>query len=71
MGKVIVFAGLVLLVQGGGGLVNTLFSDSKSWFVLNYLPIPEALRLLGYAVMLVAGLFLVVRRKGWKWLLED
>jgi hypothetical protein len=68
---VVVVLGLALLVQGGGGLINNIFSDSDSWFVLNYLDLPEALRIAGHALMLLIGLFLVVRSKGWRWLLED
>lgn len=71
MGAVAVVIGLALLVQGGGGLINNVFADSNSWFVLNYVAMPEALHVVGHALMLVAGLFLVVRRKGWRWLLDD
>ena len=63
--------GLLLAVQGAGGLINNLFADSKSWFVLNHLPMPDWLRVVTHAVMLAAGLALVVRAKGWRWLLDD
>jgi len=59
---------LVLLVQGGGGLINNLTGGSKSWFLLNYVEMPDALRVTAYAVMVVIGLLLVVRRFGWGWL---
>jgi hypothetical protein len=59
---------LVLLVQGGGGLINNLTGGSKSWFLLNYVEMPDALRVTAYAVMVVIGLLLVVRRFGWDWL---
>lgn len=59
---------LVLLVQGGGGLINNLAGGSKSWFLLNYVEMPDALRITAYAVMVVIGLLLVVRRFGWGWL---
>ncbi len=59
---------LVLLVQGGGGLINNLTGGSKSWFLLNYVEMPDALRVTAYAVMVVVGLLLVVRRFGWDWL---
>ncbi|MGW6930460.1 hypothetical protein ACWGE0_10380 [Lentzea sp. NPDC054927] len=58
---------LVLLVQGGGGLINNLSGGSRSWFALNYLEMPDALRITAYAVMVVLGLVLVVRRFGWAW----
>ena len=59
---------LVLLVQGGGGLINNLAGGSKSWFALNYVEMPDALRVTAYAVMVLLGLVLVVRRFGWEWL---
>ncbi|MDX8145816.1 hypothetical protein SK854_27165 [Lentzea sp. BCCO 10_0061] len=59
---------LVLLVQGGGGLINNLTGGSKSWFALNYVEMPDALRVAAYAVMVLLGLVLVVRRFGWDWL---
>ncbi len=58
---------LVLLVQGGGGLINNLAGGSKSWFLLNYVEMPDALRVTAYAVMVVIGLMPVVRRFGWDW----
>ncbi|MCX2950898.1 hypothetical protein [Lentzea sp. NEAU-D7] len=59
---------LVLLVQGGGGLINNLAGGSRSWFALNYVEMPDALRVTAYAVMVLLGLVLVVRRFGWDWL---
>ena len=59
---------LVLLVQGGGGLINNLAGGSKSWFLLNYVDMPDALRITAHAVLVVLGLVLVVRRFGWDWL---
>lgn len=56
--------GLVLVVQGGGGLINNLFTDSKSWFVLNYLDLPAPVPLLGHALLLAAGLALLARHFG-------
>lgn len=67
-GCVVELLALVLLVQGGGGLINNLTGGSKSWFVLNHVEMPPALRITAYAVMVVLGLVLVVRRFGWKWL---
>ncbi len=58
---------LVLLVQGGGGLINNLAGGSKSWFALNHVEMPDALRITAHAVMVVVGLVLVVRRFGWDW----
>lgn len=55
--------GLVLVVQGGGGLINNLFTDSKSWFVLNHLGLPMPAALIGHVLLLAAGLTLVARRK--------
>ncbi|WP_298176085.1 hypothetical protein [Saccharomonospora sp.] len=71
MTGVVVLIGLALLVQGGGGLANNIFSDSDSWFVLNYVALPEPLRIGGHAAMLAVGLFLVARSKGLRWLLDD
>jgi hypothetical protein len=59
---------LVLLVQGGGGLINNLTGGSKSWFLLNYVEMPDAVRITAHVVMVVLGLVLVVRRFGWGWL---
>ncbi|WP_233442276.1 hypothetical protein [Lentzea atacamensis] len=59
---------LVLLVQGGGGLINNLTGGSKSWFVLNYVEMPDAVRIAAYVVMVVSGLLIVARRFGWDWL---
>ena len=58
---------MVLLVQGGGGLINNLTGGSPSWFALNYLEMPGALRIAAHALMLVVGLALAVRRFGWNW----
>ncbi|MCB8909559.1 MULTISPECIES: hypothetical protein [Rhodococcus] len=63
--------GVLFVVQGGGGLINNLFGDSKSWFALNYVDLPAPLHLAGHALLLAAGLLMVVRTKGWKWLVED
>jgi hypothetical protein len=71
MSAIIVPVGLLLGVQGGGGLLNNLFSDSKSWFLLNYVEMPDWLRLSAHALMLAVGLGMVIRAKGWRWLLED
>lgn len=62
------FLALVLLVQGGGGLINNLTGGSKSWFLLNYVDMPDVLRIAAHAVLVVLGLVLVVRRFGWDWL---
>lgn len=59
---------LVLLVQGGGGLINNLSGGSKSWFALNYVDMPDALRITAHAVMVVIGLLVVIRKFGWSWL---
>lgn len=59
---------LVLLVQGGGGLINNLAGGSKSWFLLNYVDMPDPLRITAHAVMVAIGLLLVVKRFGWDWL---
>jgi hypothetical protein len=62
---------LVLLVQGGGGLINNLAGGSRSWFALNYVEMPDALRIAAHALLLVAGLVLVARRFGWSWLKDE
>jgi hypothetical protein len=71
MSAITVPLGLVLAVQGGGGLLNNLLADSRSWFLLNYIDMPGWLRLTAHALMLALGLGLVVRAKGWRWLLDD
>lgn len=71
MSSIIVLVGLAAAVQGGGGLINNLFADSRSWFLLNYVDMPDWLRLTAHALLLIIGLGLVVRAKGWRWLLED
>jgi hypothetical protein len=71
MSAIIVPLGLLLAVQGGGGLLNNLFSDSRSWFVLNYVEMPDWMRLGAYALMLVVGVGAIVLTKGWRWLIED
>ncbi|HLU30032.1 MAG TPA: hypothetical protein VKZ65_16495 [Glycomyces sp.] len=71
MSAIIVPLGLVLSVQGGGGLLNNLFGDSRSWFLLNYVEMPDWLRLGAHALMLAAGLGMIIRTKGLRWLLED
>ena len=49
-------------------LINNLMGGSKSWFLLNYVDMPDALRIAAHAVLVVLGLVLVVRRFGWDWL---
>lgn len=71
MPTIITGLGVVLAVQGTGGLLNNLFSDSRSWFLLNYIGMPDWLRITAHALMLVIGLVLIVRAKGWRWLIED
>ncbi|SER75429.1 hypothetical protein SAMN05216188_11523 [Lentzea xinjiangensis] len=56
---------VVLLVQGGGGLINNLAGGSRSWFALNHVEMPDALRITLHALMVLAGLVLVLRRFGW------
>lgn len=53
--------GLVMAVQGGGGLINNVADGGKSWFVLNHLGLPTSLTLLGHVLLLVAGLALLGR----------
>ncbi|GAA4902928.1 hypothetical protein LX16_1179 [Stackebrandtia albiflava] len=54
-------AGLLLVVQGAGGLINNLFTDSRSWFLLNHVDMPAGLRMAAHLVLLVVGLVLVAR----------
>ncbi|GAB3441822.1 hypothetical protein [Actinophytocola sediminis] len=55
--------GVLLVVQGGGGVINNLFTESTSWFALNYLGLPTPLTLLGHTLLLAAGLLLVARSR--------
>lgn len=71
MAAIAITLGLLLAVQGGGGLLNNLLADSRSWFLLNYIDMPDWLRLGAHALMLAVGLALVVGTKGWRWLFED
>ncbi|RRS01237.1 hypothetical protein [Glycomyces terrestris] len=71
MSAIAIPLGLLLAVQGGGGLLNQLLSDSRSWFLLNYIDMPGWLRLTAHVLLLAAGLGLLVRSKGWRWLLDD
>lgn len=71
MSAIIVPLGLLLAVQGAGGLLNNLFSDSRSWFLLNYIEMPDWLRLGAHALILVVGLGVILCTKGWRWLFED
>lgn len=71
MSTVTVPIGLVLAVQGAGGLINNLVADSRSWFLLNYVEMPSWLRLAAHTLMFLAGLGLVIHGKGWRWLVED
>lgn len=69
--RVVVPFGLLLAIQGGGGLINNLFASSGSWFLLNYLNLPLAVTIAGHVGLLIAGLILLARTKGWRWLLDD
>lgn len=62
--------GLLLTVQGGGGVLDNLFADSRSWFLINHLDLPPTVRSGAHAVLRAVGPSLVVRRKGWRWLLD-
>jgi len=71
MSAIITGLGLVLAIQGAGGLLNNLFSDSRSWFLLNYIDMPDWMRIAAHSLMLAIGLVLTVRSKGWRWIFED
>ncbi|WP_280404520.1 hypothetical protein [Nocardia brasiliensis] len=58
--------GLLLLIQGVGGLINNLAGGSKSWFVLNYLDAPDGVRLVGYLILSIVGAALVLWRKAFR-----
>ncbi|WP_117214015.1 hypothetical protein [Allorhizocola rhizosphaerae] len=56
--------GLALAIQGAGGLINNLAGGAKSWFLLNHLEMPDGLRIAAHALMLLAGLAIVLARRG-------
>ncbi|MFI9408061.1 hypothetical protein [Nocardia sp. NPDC052316] len=58
--------GLLLLIQGVGGLINNLAGGSKSWFVLNYLDLPGWARLTGYLILSAIGAVLALRYKAFR-----
>lgn len=58
--------GLLLLIQGVGGLINNLAGGSKSWFVLNYLDLPNWARLAGCLILIAAGAVILLWRKAFR-----
>jgi uncharacterized membrane protein HdeD (DUF308 family) len=53
--------GIILIVQGVGGLINRLAeSESKGWWLQLHL-LPDALHLLASVAMAVVGVLLVLR----------
>ncbi|WP_206791549.1 hypothetical protein [Amycolatopsis sp. MtRt-6] len=58
--------GILLVVQGGGGLLNRLLgAQSPSWFVQLHV-LPPSLHVVASVVMVLAGLAVLagIRRKG-------
>ncbi|WP_107660103.1 hypothetical protein [Nocardia suismassiliense] len=58
--------GLLLLIQGIGGLINNLAGGSKSWFVLNYLDLPDWARLAGYLILIAVSAVILLWRKAFR-----
>ena len=58
--------GLLLLIQGVGGLINNLAGGSKSWFALNYLDLPDWARLVGYLLLSAAGAAVLLWRRAFR-----
>lgn len=56
--------GILLVVQGAGGLLNRLLgADSPSWFVQLHL-LPPSLHVAASVVMVLAGAAVLVARRG-------
>ncbi|PXX56506.1 hypothetical protein DFR70_11958 [Nocardia tenerifensis] len=55
--------GLLLLIQGVGGLINNLAGGSESWFLLNYLDLPPWARLTGHVLAIGIGGSILLWRK--------
>jgi hypothetical protein len=63
MGELI---GILLLVQGGGGLLNRLLgANSPSWFVQLHV-LPPSLHVVASVVMVLAGAAVLVTGRGRK-----
>ncbi|CAM4508081.1 hypothetical protein NONI108955_38240 [Nocardia ninae] len=58
--------GLLLLIQGVGGLINNLAGGSRSWFVLNYLDLPDWARLVGYLILIAVSAVILLWRKAFR-----
>jgi len=63
---VIALLGILLVVQGGGGLINRLAGEGHpSWFVQLHL-LPARLHVLASAVLLAAGVVVLFAHQAWK-----
>ncbi|QBS45313.1 hypothetical protein [Nocardia sp. CS682] len=58
--------GLLLLIQGVGGLINNFAGGSRSWFALNYLGLPDWARLVGYLILIAVGAAILLWRKAFR-----
>ena len=47
--------GIVMVVQGVGGAINTIVGGSPSWFLVNHLPFLDGLELPVSIVLAVVG----------------
>ncbi len=58
--------GILLLVQGGGGLINRLAgSDNPSWFVQLHL-LPSGMHIVASALMVAAGVVVLFAERARK-----
>jgi hypothetical protein len=54
--------GIVLVIQGAGGLVTALLDGSRSWFLVRHV-LPEELQVPASVVVLLLGLLLLWRNR--------
>lgn len=58
--------GILLLIQGGGGLINRLLgSTNPSWFVQLHL-LPSGMHIVASALMIAAGVIVLFAGRGRK-----
>lgn len=51
--------GILLIVQGGGGVLNQLLDGSRSWFLVNYLDFVRGYEIFANIVIGVLGIAVV------------
>lgn len=53
--------GILMVVQGVGGVINNWVGGGKSWFLVNHLPFLDGWQIPASIVLLLAGLFIADR----------